>query len=434
MKKFILIFFLLLFEFSYLNAENHLSFYINEAYNKNFELNAERENFKAVEQNINISKSEFLPSLTIERKQSSLQSTNRTDNSGAPLADSNLDTQSKSINVEQKIFQGFKGYNSYKKSELQVKRSSSKLKQVEQETILNTAIVYYDLILKSDTKNFNIDNVSLFERQVESDKVRLQKGEITLTDLAQSESSLAGANADLIIADTELQNVKINFEKIVGLKPPLINSLSKNKNFKLKLPKTLSEALSEALKNNPEFLMAEIDSLIAEKDLAIEKAKLSPKASLNFTKSETNETSLTIDQVDQEKVEAKISWPIIKGGENIASIKKFNFKNKQAKLTFKNLKNQTKSKTTNAWSNYKSSESVLMATKSQLEAAEIANEGITLEYDSGSNRTTLELIQSRSLLLDARISNARAQRNFIISQFELLKEIGKLDINTVKNI
>ena len=75
-----------------------------------------------------------------------------------------------------------------------------------------------------------------------------------------------------------------------------------------------------------------------------------------------------------------------------------------------------------------------MATKSQLEAAEIANEGITLEYDSGSNRTTLELIQSRSLLLDARISNARAQRNFIISQFELLKEIGKLDINTVKNI
>ena len=75
-----------------------------------------------------------------------------------------------------------------------------------------------------------------------------------------------------------------------------------------------------------------------------------------------------------------------------------------------------------------------MATKSQLEAAEIANEGITLEYDSGSNRTTLELIQSRSLLLDARISNARAQRNFIISQFELLKEIGKLDINTAKNI
>ena len=94
---------------------------------------------------------------------------------------------------------------------------------------------------------------------------------------------------------------------------------------------------------------------------------------------------------------------------------------------------QTKSKTTNAWSNYKSSESVLNATRSQLEAAEIANEGITLEYDSGNGRTTLELIQSRSLLLEARISNANAERNFIISQFQLLKEIGNLDINIIKN-
>ena len=65
--------------------------------------------------------------------------------------------------------------------------------------------------------------------------------------------------------------------------------------------------------------------------------------------------------------------------------------------------------------------------------AEIANEGITLEYDSGNSRTTLELIQSRSLLLEARISNANAERNFIISQFQLLKEIGNLDINIIKN-
>ena len=137
--------------------------------------------------------------------------------------------------------------------------------------------------------------------------------------------------------------------------------------------------------------------------------------------------------MDEEKVEAKISWPIIKGGENFASIKKSNFKNEQSKLSLKNMEIQTKSKTTNAWSNYKSSESVLNATRSQLEAAEIANEGITLEYDSGNSRTTLELIQSRSLLLEARISNANAERNFIISQFQLLKEIGNLDINIIKN-
>ena len=84
------------------------------------------------------------------------------------------------------------------------------------------------------------------------------------------------------------------------------------------------------------------------------------------------------------------------------------------------------SETSNSWSKYQSSKSVLNATKSQLNAAEIANEGITLEYDSGSTRTTLEVIQSRSLLLDARISFARAERDFMVSQFELAKQIGTL--------
>ena len=68
----------------------------------------------------------------------------------------------------------------------------------------------------------------------------------------------------------------------------------------------------------------------------------------------------------------------------------------------------------------------------QLKAAEIANEGITLEYDSGSTRSTLELIQSRSLLLDARIDFARSERDYIISQFELAKQLGSLSIKSIK--
>jgi outer membrane protein len=75
---------------------------------------------------------------------------------------------------------------------------------------------------------------------------------------------------------------------------------------------------------------------------------------------------------------------------------------------------------------------VLEATKAQLKAAEIANEGITLEYDTGNTRTALELIQSRSLLLDARIAFAKSERDFIISQFELAKQIGILSIKSIK--
>ena len=96
------------------------------------------------------------------------------------------------------------------------------------------------------------------------------------------------------------------------------------------------------------------------------------------------------------------------------------------------MKNKTATETSNSWSKYQSSKSVLQATRSQLKAAEIANEGITLEYDSGNTRTTLEVIQSRSLLLEARISFAKAERDFYVSQFELAKQIGSLSTKSIK--
>ena len=95
-------------------------------------------------------------------------------------------------------------------------------------------------------------------------------------------------------------------------------------------------------------------------------------------------------------------------------------------------KNKITTETSNSWSKYQSFKSVLQATKSQLKAAEIANEGITLEYDSGNTRTTLEVIQSRSLLLEARIAFAKAKKDFFVSQFELAMQIGSLSINSIK--
>ena len=80
----------------------------------------------------------------------------------------------------------------------------------------------------------------------------------------------------------------------------------------------------------------------------------------------------------------------------------------------------------NAWSSYQSSKSVLDSIGSQVKAAEIANEGITLEYESGSSRTTLEVIQSRSILLNSKIDLASTERNFLISKFNLLSAIGRL--------
>jgi outer membrane protein len=320
--------------------------------------------------------------------------------------------------------------NTFKKSELEIQKANLFLKKVEQQTILDTTSAYFDLIFKSKNESFNIFNVNLFQRQVDSDNARLQQGEITLTDLAQSESSLAGAKANLIKAQTELLSSKTNFERVTREKIPDVNNL--NEKVSLILPNSLEESLIIANSSNTDLLISNLDYEIAVKELNIEKARLSPSASINYSKSENNDFSSTIDEIDQETVKATITWPIIKGGENISSIKKSSYNKQRYQLILQDTKNRTNTEITNAWSKFQSSKSVLEATKAQLKAAEIANEGISLEYDSGSTRTTLELIQSRSLLLEARIAFARSERDFITSQFELARQLGSLSIKSIK--
>ncbi len=429
MKK-ILVFIFSFLLYQFLQAEENLHFYLNKALDNNLKLNAERKNLESAKQSKNISRSEFLPSITISGDQTSTTSINRKDQGGSNLADTNLDSESKSISLEQTLFSGFKGLNTFKKTELETQKAVLELKQVEQQTILDTVFAYYDFIYKSKNEEFNVLNVNLFERQVESDNARLQKGEITLTDLAQSESSLSGANANLIKAKTELLVSKTNFERVTREKIPNYEKL--NEKIILNLPNSLNSSLELSNLNNLSLLISKLDYEISTRKLNIEKARLSPSASIKISKTENQDFSSTVDEKDDETVKATITWPLIKGGENISSIKKSNLDKQRAQLLLEDTKSKVSSETSNSWSKYESSKSVLNATKSQLKAAEIANEGITLEYDSGNTRTTLEVIQSRSLLLDARIAFAKAERDFIVSQFELAKQIGTLSLSSIK--
>ena len=409
--------------------------YLESAYKNNPTLNAERENYKAIKENINISRSEFLPSVSISGSQNNQQNSNRTNPEGASLSNTSNTNESQSVSVDQKIFQGFQGYNSVKKSQLEYEQAAIELKDIEQKILLKSATAYYDLIYKIKNKQFNTSNVDLFERQVETDSSRLQKGEITLTDLAQSESSLAGANAKLISATTELLVVKSNFERIIRLPAP--NEMSQNnfiETINLNFPSGLNSVLAISEKYNPKLLLAKLDYGISEKNVNIEKSKFSPSASVNYTKSQNKDYNSTTDELDQETFKATVTIPIFKGGENYSSLKKSQFKKKQTKLILQDTINEVKTDAANAWSTYQSSESVLKSTQAQVRAAEIANEGITLEYDSGNTRTTLEVIQSRSLLLNARISDAKAERDFAISKFDLLAVIGDLTLENLQKL
>ena len=314
-RLFAIFLFLISFFLNSLYAAEDITYFIKSALKNNPRINAERENLKSIKQNQNISKSEFLPSLTITGTQSSIKTSEIIDQSGSKSDDTKRNTDSKKISIDQKIFQGFQGINKFKKSKLEFEKAKNEYNQIEQEIILDSVSAYYDLIFKSKSKEFNLANVNLLEQQVESDKLRLQKGEISLTDLAQSESSLAGAQANFTKADTEYVSAIAEFEKITRVNAP--NDFADPLQITFDMPKSLKEALISSNKNNPSLMIARINLAISERELNVEKAKLSPSATLNYSKTENRDLSATVDENEEETVQATISWPIIQGGKNL---------------------------------------------------------------------------------------------------------------------
>ena len=430
MKKNFLIFVLFIF-FSGNVFSAPLSEALLQAYNENPVLNAERENIQVSLEEVKISKSQFLPSVTLSGSKSQENTEKQTDSSGANSAFTDVNPKTQSIDIEQKLFQGFAGTASLEKSKIGLTLAQAKLLKTEQEILYQAIEAYTGLIFAEEKLKINQDNVNLLERQVETDQARLERGQITLSDLSQSESSLAGAQAKFLQAQNETVTAKLNYEKIIG---PIadINSLDKESDLNFALPASLNEAIEISKKDNPNLIISRLEYEQSEKDIIIARSDLSPSASLSFNSSKSDDVSSTIGERDKEILKATISWPIFSGGKNYASLNKSkNLKNRKKLL----LDNALKSNDTNvasAWSNFQVSKSLLNSVTSQVKAAEIANEGITVEYESGLGRSTLDVIQSNSILLNAKISLADSERNYLLSQFKLLQSVGYLNSKYLK--
>ena len=394
------------------------------AYKNNKELNAERENVNIAEQDLKISKGNYLPSGTITGSKSQQDTNKLTNQSGGDAATNDVDPLNTTIKIEQTLID-FGRNAELKKSQLGLNLAKEKLKKAEQETFYKAIEAYSNLIASVEKVKINRQNLNLLIRQVENDKTRLEIGQITLSDLSQSESSLAGAEAKNIKSINDLTTSKLNYENVIG-KINNVDDLTKSLNPISPLPKSLKEAIELSNNNNPDIKIAKIEYEQSEKDIKISKSDLAPTATLSIERSNTEDFSSTIDEKEQDTIKATITWPFFSGGKNLANVNKNQSEKIKKRLLLDNTIKSTETNVASAWSNYQSSESILTSIRAQVNAAEIANEGITQEYQRGS-RSTLDFIQSTAILLDARISLANSERDFVLAQYNLLKSIGLLN-------
>jgi len=429
MKKTILILFSVLFLNQQVLAVT-LFEALTEAYKNNTDLNAERENINISEEDLKISKGNYLPTVTISGSKSQEDTSKLTNRSGVEQSVNDVDPSTQSIKIEQTLID-FGRNADVQKNQIGIKLAVVKLLKKEQEVLLKAIEAYSGLVLANKKLKINQSNLSLLERQVETNKARLERGQITISDLAQSESSLAGAQANFIQSKNEIISSKLNYENVIG---PIadINSLNNNFDIKLMLPDNLSDAIDKSKKYNPELIIAKLEYEQSEKDVLISRSDLSPSAKLSYENSKSQDLSSSYDERDKNILKATVTWPIYSGGKNRASLNKSRNLQNRKKLLLNSATKANNSNVAISWSTLQSSKSLLNSVNSQVKAAEIANEGITVEYETGLGRSTLDVIQSNSILLSSKISLADSERNYLLSQFKLLQAIGLLNSNYLK--
>ena len=429
MKKFFIIIISGLIFCTSLNAET-FSAALKKAYENNPELNAERESLNISEQDLKISKGSYLPTITLSGSKSREDTDKLTNRNGTDATITDVDPSSQSITITQTLIDFGRGAE-LAKSRIGIELAKSKLFKKEQEILYKSIQAYTGLITANEKLKINKSNVNLLDRQVETDRIRLERGNISLSDVAQSESSLAGAQAKLIQAENDFLTTKLNYENVIGKlnDPELLDKSSISKPI---LPEELNSAIALSKKNNPDLIIAQLEFEQSKKDTTSARSDLAPSATLSFDRSKTDDLSSTYDEKEKDTLKATVSWPFYSGGKNYANLNKNKSLELQKSLLLDNMIKKNQTDVASAWSNYQSNQSLLNSVRAQVNAAEIANEGIVAEYNSGSDRTTLEVIQSNSLLLNAQISLADSERNYVLSQFNLLKSVGLLNSEYLK--
>jgi len=402
---------------------------LNETYKNNTQLNAERENIKAAEEDINISQADYLPSVSLSGSKSFENTNEITTQGGADASVNDVNPLNSSIKLEQTLYDQERDFT-HQKNIVGLDLAKAKLFKKEQDILYSAIDAYTGLILAREKLNINRRNLNLLIRQVETDKVRLDRGQITITDLSQSESSLAEAQAQFTQSTSDLLISKLNYENIIG-KVDDPSKLKKSLNSIVGIPGSLSKAISLSKENNPDIKIAELELTQSEKDIEISEADLKPTATLSLERSYNYDLSSTYDEREKDVLKATVSWPFYSGGKKRSKINKSSNITSRKRLLLEDAIKTNETNVSSAWSSLEASKGFLNSVRAQVRAAKIANEGISAEYERGS-RTTLDVIQSNSLLLSAQISLANSERNYLLSQYSLLKAAGLLNKEYLK--
>lgn len=393
---------------------------LTTAYINNPSLEAARASQRATDETVNQATAGWRPQII------GSGSIARTDGSrtGVGFLPSQQITKPKSIgiSVEQPVFRSFQTVNGTREARAQVKAGRAQLQNIEQLVFMATVQAYSDVIRDEAFLEFTTNNVIALQRQLQASEDRFEVGEITRTDVAQSRARLSRAQSEKILAEATLSASRSAYQRAVGNEP---GTLDRDITIP-PLPASEEAAYDIASRNHPVIVGAQASEAAANYAVKKQYGGLGPSVNVGASYTKSWDSFLAGDTNTAKTVSANIRVPIYQAGIQASIVRQAKQRRSQFRMESLAAEREIMELVRNAWESYREANARIVSTMSQLEANEIALEGVRQEQDVGS-RTILDVLDAEQELLDARVNNARAVRDRTVSAFNLLSTMGQLN-------
>ena len=393
------------------------------AYQGNPQLNAQRAQVRSTDENVPQALSGYRPKVNLNAT-AGVQYTDTTSVVGGTPVTTRIQQAPRSVGITatQTLYNGQQTANQVRTAESQVSSAREGLRILEQTIMLTAATTYMDYLRDSAIVEVQRSNVRVLEQTLKQTRDRFNVGEVTRTDVAQSEAQLAAGRTQLATAEANLTTTRSRFRQVIGNEPVDLAPGSPVDRF---FPGTLPAAVELSLIENPNVTAAMFGVDVNYLQVKIKEGALLPTLNLQVSAQQAYEQQPTVQKAFTAQAVAQLTVPIYQGGVEYALIRQSKENLAQQRLNLDTTRDQTRANTVTAWGQLVAGKAQVASAQAQVTASEIALNGVREEAKAGQ-RTTLDVLNAQQTLVNARVALVTAQHDRVVASYSVLDKVGRL--------
>jgi outer membrane protein len=398
------------------------------AYQNNPQLNAQRAAVRSTDENVPQALSGYRPKVALTASAGYQYTDTNSTQGGTPDAIARTEIhganapRAAGITVTQTLFNGNQTANKTRAAESQVSGAREALRVLEQTVLLSAATIYMDYLRDAAILEVQKSNTRVLEQTLKQTQDRFNVGEVTRTDVAQSEAQLAAGRTQQLAAEATLTTTRSNFRRIIGNEPQALAPGSPVDRF---LPGTLPAAVELSLTENPNVTASMFGIDVNFLQVKVAEGALLPTVSLQASAQQAYEQQMTVFRSFGASAIAQVSVPVYQGGAEYSLIRQSKENLAQQRLNLEQTRDQARANTVTAWGQLVAGKAQVSSAQAQVTASEIALNGVREEAKAGQ-RTTLDVLNAQQALVNARVALVTAQHDRVVASYSVLNTVGRL--------